>query len=88
MITEEECDLFAFPYGSLYACVLKKFKEAKKIFKYVFSTLPMDYSPEFISIPRININNKNWYKISKELNQIITIQKFYISCEKGIFDYL
>lgn len=64
IITRKKCDLFAFPYGSFYACGIVKFKEATKIFKYVFTTISMDYSSKYEFIPRYNINNRNWYKVN------------------------
>ncbi|MEG0576550.1 MAG: polysaccharide deacetylase family protein [Bacilli bacterium] len=51
------CDSFAFPFGSIYACSNKNYQVAKKHYKYIFNTLDIPFDGDFTHIPRININN-------------------------------
>lgn len=50
----------AFPYGSLYAVSKKNVNVASKYYKYIFSTIPVQYNGRkvFGMYPRINVNNK------------------------------
>lgn len=66
-------DLFAYPYGSIYACSLKNIIQVKFAgYKYAFSTLNSHINSFSLHtryfIPRININESN-YKIY--LNKLI-----------------
>ena len=50
---------YAFPYGSLYACSNINVKEAKNLFDYIFTTIPIPYCvDDHKVIPRFNINDK------------------------------
>lgn len=52
-----DCQEFAFPFGSLYACSSKNYKIASKYYNYIFSTIDIPFNGDFKRIPRKNIYN-------------------------------
>lgn len=61
-LTNKECLYYAFPFGSFYACSKKNIEIANKVYKYVFSTICLNYNKQLF-IPRCNINDSNYKKI-------------------------
>ena len=59
-ITKKDVDAFAFPFGSFFAVSEENLIVAKKIFKYVFMTIPVGYKKEDGFVPRYNINNNSF----------------------------
>lgn len=65
-----ECkiDIFAYPYGSCYACDLISKRIVKGMYRYGFSTLNFPLYYKYLQkrayfIPRINVNQKNYLKV-------------------------
>lgn len=60
-------EMFAFPYGSLYACGFKNKKLVSRFYKYGFGTIatPITYKSLFSKyfLPRINLDKKNIYHV-------------------------
>ncbi len=57
-------DCFAFPYGSFYAVSKKNISIAKKYFKYIFTTIPLNYSKRYGNVfPRYNMNDNEIQKV-------------------------
>ena len=65
----KEVKIFAFPYGSIYACTKKSIKFVKKCgYKMGFSTIAVRCSRTMFEnnrwfLPRINVNEKNYTKV-------------------------
>lgn len=65
----KEMKIFAFPYGSVYACTKESIKFVKKCgYRMGFSTIAVRCSQKWFEnnrwfLPRININEKNYTKV-------------------------
>lgn len=60
-LTGQSIDMFAFPYGSFFACGWTKYKLVRQVYKYGFSTISApivrkSYMPCGF-LPRINVDN-------------------------------
>lgn len=68
-----QIDLYAFPYGSFYACGFRKQKHTMVAYKYAFSTIPICItSPLILSecfLPRINVDEKLIASMLNEKNK-------------------
>ncbi|MGQ9857031.1 MAG: polysaccharide deacetylase family protein [Fervidobacterium sp.] len=68
--TNQNVSIFAYPYGSIYACSLESIRETKKAgYMLAFSTLnahmnPLSHHLRYF-IPRINVNESNYNRITK-----------------------
>ena len=55
-------ELFAFPYGSLFACGLSSLSLTSKLYKYSFGTIPAKFSCRYLTpehfLPRHNLNKQ------------------------------
>lgn len=62
-ITGKSIELYAFPYGSIYACGIRHKKEVMKYYKYGFGTIQSPVteplSLPYYYLPRINVSNNN-----------------------------
>lgn len=61
-IYQREIELFAFPYGSVYACGLKNKKLVAKFYKYGFGTIASkitekSFFPKYF-LPRVNLTSE------------------------------
>lgn len=70
-VTHRTIDLYAFPYGSVYACGLKNKKQAGVVYKYGFGTIASPITkpsllPHYF-LPRIKVGEDNLDKIIKIL---------------------
>ena len=60
-LTERKVDVFAFPYGSMYACAGTDISEALKQFTYVCMTYALPYNENCGNvIPRLNMNDETY----------------------------
>lgn len=64
--------LFAFPYGSIYACSYRSILEAKSKYIFAFSTISIPCSKKSVQkmpyfLPRINICEENYKKKLEEV---------------------
>ena len=68
-----KCEAFAFPYGSIYACPKRAYKEVfKNSYRYVFSTVNSSTTSkkiksEDVSVPRLCVSDSSWAQIIKKL---------------------
>lgn len=66
-LTNKQVNLYAFPYGSIYACGLKNKKLVKQIYKYGFGTVDCSITKPLLCpkyfLPRINIDDSFIYKL-------------------------
>lgn len=64
-------ELYAFPYGSIYACGLKQKKLVDKVYKYGFGTIAMPITHPLLLpsyyLPRINVDENSVKVIEKTL---------------------
>ena len=62
-LTERKVDVFAFPYGSMYACAKTDIEEALKQFESVCMTYALPYNESYGNIlPRLNMNDDTYRK--------------------------
>lgn len=70
-ITGREIDMFAFPYGSLYACGVTRKRVVADYYKYGFGTIPSPITyPTLLPkhyLPRIGITDANFQSIIQAL---------------------
>ena len=65
---KKKIDYLAFPYGSVFACGLKKASISKSMYKYSFSTISVKCSKKWLIcypyyLPRINVNEGNYHTL-------------------------
>ena len=70
-VTHQSVEIYAFPYGSVYACGLRKKKYAGVVFKYGFGTIASPITkpsllPNYF-LPRIKVGEDNLDRIIKAL---------------------
>lgn len=62
-ITNKSVELYAFPYGSIYACGLRHKKDVMKYYKYGFGTIQCPVTKPsplpYYYLPRINVSKNN-----------------------------
>lgn len=73
-VLEKSIFLFAYPYGSIYACDKKSVKIVRAAgFEYAFSTIQSCFSRNSLSkrffIPRINVNDSNYLEIMNDIEK-------------------
>lgn len=65
-----KCQCFAYPFGSVYASYTKHIKEAKRFYKFAFSTINSGFSVSYLKkhkyfLPRINVCNNSLFSVIK-----------------------
>lgn len=73
-LIDKPVDVFAYPYGSVYACSKKNISQAKEVYKLAFSTLHSPLNSASVSnlwfLPRYNVCEENAKLILKEFYNV------------------